>query len=316
MIWFLVRRLGFFVGAGLAASVLIFVLIRAAGGNVAAVILGRNASAEAITELESSLGLRDPLIQQYGTWLMNMLRGDLGTSFRTGRPVVELVADSLPISIPLAVMGLGLALIVSIPLGTYAAVKANSPIGTIISLLSQVGIAVPVFWAGVLLALTFGVWLGWLPTGGWVPWSQDPWRAFKSLVLPALSLGLILGASLTRYVRTSVLEVMNEDYVRTARASGMSRTEALTKVALRNAALPILTVIGIQVVDLVAGTVLIETVFSLPGLARTLLSAVTAREVIVVQSTVMLVVLFVLIVNLLVDLSYGLLDPRVRVGER
>lgn len=313
---FIARRLGYFVLAGIAASILIFALIRAAGGNVAAIILGRNASAAAITQLEEELGLRRPLPEQYLSWVTGMLQGDLGLSFRTLRPVTELVAEALPVSIPLAIMGMTLALVVAIPLGTYAAVKQNSFIGTAIALFSQVGIAIPVFWAGVLLALAFGVHLKWLPTGGWVPWHESPWLAFKSLILPAVSLGLILGASLTRYVRTAVLDVMNEEYVRTARATGMTKRQALMRVGLRNAALPIITVIGIQIIDLVGGTVLVETVFSLPGLARMLLSAVTAREVVVVQSAVMLVVLFVLFVNLIIDLLYGVLDPRVRMGDR
>ena len=173
----------------------------------------------------------------------------------------------------------------------------------------------PVWWAGILLSLLFGVKLGWLPTGGWTAWDVSFWGAVRSLVLPVISLGLILGASITRYVRSAVLDVMNQDYVRTARATGMTRMQALLQVGLRNAALPIATVVGLQIAELIGGTVIIETVFSLPGLSRMILANVSAREVIVVQSTVMLIIVFVMLVNLAVDLLYGVLDPRVRLTK-
>lgn len=314
MMSFVLRRVGYFLIAGFAASILIFVLIRAAGGNVAAIILGQHASAEAITQLQSELGLLRPFHEQYFSWMADLLTGDLGRAFRTQQPVIDMVAAALPVSVPLATMGLTLSLIIAVPLGTYAAVKQDSIIGTIIAFFSQIGIAIPVFWAGVLLALLFGVRMHLLPTGGWTPWSEDPVAAFKSLILPAVAISLTLSASLTRYVRTAVLDIMNEEYIRTSRATGMTRTEALMKVGLRNAILPVITVIGIQIIDLISGTVLVETVFSLPGLARMLLTAVAAREVVVVQSTVMLIILFVLMVNLVIDLLYGLLDPRIRLG--
>lgn len=316
MLTFIARRLGFFVVAEFAASILIFALIRAAGGNVAAVMLGRNASAEAIAELETKMGLNRPLFEQYWSWATGMLQGDFGTALQTGRPVAEMVAEALPISAPLTVMALALALMIAIPAGSYAAVKTGKPVGTLIVFFSQAGIAVPVFWAGVLLALVFGVRLRILPTGGWVPWQESPAGAFTSLILPALAQALVLAASLTRYVRTAVMDVMNEEYVRTARAGGMTRRKALMAVGLRNASIPILTVVGMQIIDVITGAVLIETVFSLPGLGRMLLSSVAAREVIVVQSSVMLIVTFVLVVNLVIDLVYGALDPRVSVGSR
>ena len=316
MIVFLLRRLLFFVGALFASSVLIFLLIRAAGGNVAAIVLGRDASAEAIDALAAEYGLDRPLPVQYADWIGSMAQGDLGSSFRTGEDVLDLVVSRLPVSIPLALGGLVLGLMIAIPAGVFAARNAGRPSGAVVGLLSQIGIAVPVFWAGILLSLLFGVTLGWLPTGGWTPWSTDPVQAARSLVLPVISLGVILGAVMTRYVRSAVLDVMNEDFVRTARACGMTRTEALLKVGLRNAALPIVTVIGLQMAELVGGTVIIEMVFSLPGLARMILANVAAREVIVVQSTVMLIIVFVIFVNFVVDLLYALLDPRIRSGGR
>lgn len=315
MLLYLFRRLSFFVGALVMASILIFVLIRAAGGNVAAIVLGRDASPDAIDALAQEYGLDRPLPVQYADWVWGMLQGDLGQSFRTGESVADLVVSRLSISVPLALSGLLLGLMIAIPAGVFAARHAGRPAGAVVGLMSQVGIAVPVFWAGILLSLLFGVVLGWLPTGGWTAWSVDPVQSVRSLVLPVISLGLILGAVLTRYVRSSVLEVMNQDYVRTARASGMTMGEALLKVGLRNASLPIVTVIGLQMAELIGGTVIIETVFSLPGLSRMILANVAAREVIVVQSSVMLIIVFVIVVNLIVDLLYGVLDPRTRAGR-
>lgn len=313
---FLARRLAFFVLALVVSSVLIFTLIRAAGGNIAAVMLGQHANPGAIDELMTELGLNRPLPVQYFDWIAGMLQGDLGHSFRTGQPVSEMIIDRLPVSIPLALSGMVLALLVAVPVGTFAATHARKPIGAFVAMLSQVGIAVPVFWAGVLLSLVFGVRLGLLPTGGWTPWSTSVTGAIQSLILPTVALGVVMAATLSRYTRTAVLDVMNEDFVRTARAQGMTRRGALYRVGLRNAALPLVTVIGLLAAELVGGTVIIETVFSLPGLSRMILSAVSAREVIVVQSTVMVVVAFVMTVNLIVDVLYGILDPRVRVARK
>lgn len=309
------RKLAFFIGALLVASVLIFALIRAAGGNVAAVILGKDASPAAINALAHQYGLDRPLPVQYFDWMGKLLHGDLGQSFRTKESVTDLIVSRLSISIPLSLAGLALGIIIAIPVGTYAARNAGRPSGALLALLSQVGVAVPAFWAGILLSLVFGVRLGWLPTGGWTDWSQSAPDAIRSLVLPVISLGLIMAATLSRYVRSAVLDVMNQDYVRTARAVGMTRTQALLRVGLRNAALPIVTILGLQIADLIGGTVIIETVFSLPGLSRMILSNVAAREVIVVQSTVMLIIIFVIGVNLLVDLLYGLLDPRIHAAR-
>lgn len=314
MVIYVLRKVAFFFAALLVASVAIFLLIRAAGGNVAAVILGKDASAEAINALAHQYGLDRPLPAQYLDWITSMLQGDLGRSFRTNESVADLVTSRLSVSIPLAFLGLLLGLLIAIPAGTYAARNAGKPSGAVLALLSQIGVAVPVFWAGILLSVLFGVRLGWLPTGGWTPWSEDFWQAVRSMVLPVLSLGLILAAILIRYIRSAVLDVMNQDYVRTARAVGMTRTQALLQVGLRNAALPIVTIVGLQIAELVGGTVIIETVFSLPGLSRMILANVAAREVIVVQSTVMLIIVFVIAVNLIVDLAYGILDPRIKTA--
>ncbi len=312
MAFYVLRKLAFFIVAVFVASIAIFLLIRAAGGNVAAIVLGKDATAEAIEALVTSYGLDRPLIVQYFDWIAKLFQGDLGRSFRTKEAVEDLVVGRLSVSVPLALGGLLLGILIAIPVGTYAARNVGKPSGAVLALLSQIGIAVPVFWAGILLSVLFGVRLGWLPTGGWVDWSTDWVGAVRSLVLPVLALGLILAAVLIRYVRSAVLDVMNQDYVRTARAVGMTRTQALLQVGLRNASLPIVTIIGLQIAELIGGTVIIEMVFSLPGLARMMLANVAAREVIVVQSSVMIIIVFVIFVNFVVDLLYGLLDPRVR----
>ncbi len=309
---YVLRKLAFFLGAVFVASLAIFLLIRGAGGNVAAIVLGKDATADAINALAHTYGLDRPLPVQYVDWIIGMLSGDLGQSFRTKEFVADLVTDRLSVSVPLALSGLLLGLAIAIPVGTYAARNVGKPSGAALALLSQIGVAVPVFWAGILLSVLFGVRLGWLPTGGWTDWNVDPVASIRSLVLPVLSLGLIMAAVLIRYIRSAVLDVMNQDYVRTARAVGMTRTQALLQVGLRNALLPIVTVVGLQVAELIGGTVIIEMVFSLPGLSRMILANVAAREVIVVQSTVMLIIVFVIFVNFVVDLLYGLLDPRIR----
>jgi peptide/nickel transport system permease protein len=226
-----------------------------------------------------------------------------------------LIVAQLPVSLPLSLGGLLLAVLIAVPLGTFAAKNFNRPSGAFVAILSQIGIAIPVFWAGLLLSLVFGVHLHWLPTGGWTPWSQSVAGALRSLVLPVFTLGIVMASTLTRYTRSAVLDVMNEDFVRTARASGMSKREALIRVGLRNAALPLVTVLGLLAAEMVGGTVIIEKVFSLPGISRMILDQVTAREVVVVQSTVMVIVVYVMTINLIIDLVYGLLDPRIRVGK-
>lgn len=302
----------FFVGGWLGASVLIFLLIRLAGGDVAVVVLGKDATPEALAALRTKYGLDQILPLQYLNWMADFVRGDLGSAFRTGYAVSPQLMDRLAISLPLALGGMLIAVLIAIPLGTYAARYANSRIGTALALISQVGVAIPVFWASVLLSLLFGVTLGWLPTGGWVPWSTNPVGSVTALILPCLALGIIEAAGLSRYVRSAVMDVLAEDYVRSARASGMSRTGALLRIGLPNAGLPLLNVLGVQVASLIGGAVIVEQVFSLPGLSTMIVSAVTAREVIVVQSVVMVLVTFVMVVNLVVDLLVGVLDPRVR----
>jgi peptide/nickel transport system permease protein len=216
------------------------------------------------------------------------------------------------VTLPLVLMGMVVAVVVSVPLGVLAAVGHRRASGTLVSGLSQVGIAVPAFWAGLLLITVVAVRWGLLPAGGFTPWGDSPWEAFRSLLLPAISLAIVQAAILTRYVRSAVLEVMREDYIRTARAKGLSRWAALRRHGLRNAAIPVLTVLGLQLTALLVGAVVIENVFTLPGLGKLLLDGINSREIILVLDIVMILVAAALVVNLLVDVLYVAVDPRLR----
>lgn len=298
-----------------AASVLVFVVVNLLPGDVATVMLGTNATPENVAILRHQLGLDQPLWLRYLQWVGGMLHGDLGASVLSYTEVGPLILQKLSVSAPLALLAGSISLAVALPLGVLAGVRHDRPSGAVISALSLVGIAVPAFWAGLLLVTVFAVKLRLLPAGGSVDWSRDPIAALRGLVLPALALGLVQGAVLTRFVRSAIVEVQREDYIRTARAVGLTRWQALRRHGFRNAAIPVVTVMGIQFTSLLVGAIVIENVFVLPGLGRLLYQSVGNRDLIVVQDIVMLITAVVLAVNFLIDLSYRLLDPRIRGGR-
>ena len=303
--------------AGLAASlvgasILVFVVVNLLPGDVATVMLGVNATPENIAALRHSLGLDQPLWLRYLEWAGGLLHGDLGTSVLSHTEVGPLVLQKLAVSAPLAALAACIALVVAVPAGILAGVRHRAASGSLISALSLVGIAIPAFWAGLLLATVFAVRLRIFPAGGFIDWAEDPVAALKSLVLPAIALGLVQGAVLTRFIRSAVVDVQREDYIRTARAKGMTRWQALRRHGLRNAAIPVVTVLGIQFTSLLVGAIVIENVFVLPGLGRLLFQSVGNRDLVVVQDLVMLLTAVVLAVNFLVDLLYRVLDPRIR----
>ncbi len=241
-----------------------------------------------------------------------MLQLDFGTSLLSHSAVGPLIVQKLAVSGPLALAAAIIALVVALPLGVLAGVRYRHPSGTLISAVSLLGIAVPAFWAGLLLVTLFAIQLRWLPAGGFVDWSQNPLGAVRSLVLPSLALGLVQAAVLTRFVRSAIVDVQREDFMRTARAKGLTRWQALRRHGFRYAAIPVVTVLGIQLTSLLVGAIVIENVFVLPGLGQLLFQSVGNRDLIVVQDLVMLVTAIVLVVNFLVDVSYRLLDPRIR----
>jgi peptide/nickel transport system permease protein len=294
------------------ASILVFAVTNILPGDVAAVILGTNATPEALDTLRHQLGLDQPAWMRYLQWVGGMLHSDFGTSLLSHSAVGPLIVQKLAVSGPLALASAVIALALALPLGVLAGVNYRKPSGAIISALSLLGIAVPAFWAGLLLATVFAIQFKVLPAGGFVDWSENPAGAARSLVLPSLALGLVQAAVLTRYVRSAIVDVQREDFIRTARAKGLTRWQALRRHGFRYAAIPVVTILGIQLTGLLVGAIVIENVFVLPGLGRLLFQSVGNRDLIVVQDLVMLLTATVLVVNFLVDLSYRLIDPRIR----
>jgi peptide/nickel transport system permease protein len=309
------RRTAILVVSMLVASVVVFLFMAVLPGDPAQVALGVNATPELLAKTRHEFGIDRPLLTQYLDWMGGIFSGDFGRSYVTGEPIGPQLADRLGVTLWLVGAGMLVALVLAIPFGTFAAVRRRKASGTAVSGLSQLGIAVPAFLAGILLVQVFAVQLRWLPSGGWTPPNQDPGEFLRGLILPALSLGLVQGAVLTRYVRSSVLDTLGQDYLRTARSKGLRPYPALLRHGLRNAAIPVVTVLGLQLATLLIGAVVVERVFVLPGLGSMLLDSVASRDLLSVQGIVLVLVAGVLLVNFAVDILYTVLDPRLR-GDR
>lgn len=306
-------RITTFAGGLFLASLIVFSLFTVVGGDAAAAILGQEATPETLAALRSEMGLDRPVHEQYLEWMSGFVRGDLGESFISRRSIAGEILQRVEVTVPLAFGAMSLVLLIALPMGYLAAVRNRTTLGAFISLGSQIGISFPAFWLALLFAILFGIQLGWLPVGGFPGWSEDFWGSIRSLILPALSLALISGSVLTRYVRTSVLEVLNEPYVQVmARAKGLTTRQALIRHGARNALIPVLTVAGIQFGTLLGGTIVIENVFFLPGLGRLLLTSVELRDIQIVQSVAVILAAMVLTLNLITDLLYMAVDPRMR----
>jgi len=309
---YLIRRaITFAVTVWLAAS-LAFVTLLIIPGNPAQIILGIDASPSAIAAVERALGLDLPPAVRYARWLSDLLRFDLGTSLVYGVPVWSLIAERLRVTLPLTAMALALAIAVGVPLGLFAARRRGSAADLFATAFAQIGIATPSFWLGIFLILVFAVNLRWLPAGGFTPWSQSPGRAFMSLILPAVALGLARAASLTRVVRSAALEVLSADYIRTARAKGVPEGLIVRRHVLRNALISVATVVSMEVAQLLAGAIIVETVFTLPGLGTLVLNAVSNRDFPLVQGIVVCMACVILSLSLITDILYAYLDPRIR----
>jgi len=294
------------------ASLVIFVAVEVVPGDPAAFMLGLNAAPEAVEALRRDLGLDGGPVARYLGWAWGMLTGDFGTSYTYRVPVADLVAARLWVSLPLTIYALILSTAIAIPVGIIAATRRGSLTDVGIMGATQLGIAVPNFWFAMILVLVFAVWLGWFAAGGFPGWEAGTWAALKSLTLPALSLALFQASILARVMRSSLLETLDQDYIRTARAKGLSRRQAIRRHALRNAMIPVMTIVGLQFSVLLAGAIIIENVFFLPGLGRLIFQGITQRDLIVVESGVMLLVFAVIVVNFGVDLAYAAIDPRLR----
>ena len=309
---YLTRRLIQFLLSAAVASVLIFIVMQILPGNAAQVALGTNATPEAVAQLEERYGLNRPLIVQYFDWIGGVLKGDFGTSYVTGAQIGPVIANSIQVTLILVIGSMLFAVIAAVPLGTLAAINHKNPLGGLISALSQLGVAIPNFLAGILLVIVFSLTLHWFPSGGWRAPIEGMGGFLSRLILPVSALALVQGAILTRYVRSAVLDVMSEDYLRTARAKGLTRGVALVRHGLRNAAIPVVTVAGLQLATLLVGAVVVEQVFVIPGLGSELVRAVANRDLVTVQGIVLVLSVLVLALNTIVDILYPILDPRVR----
>ncbi|WP_344690161.1 ABC transporter permease [Blastococcus jejuensis] len=312
MTGYLLRRTGQSLVVLAGVSVLVFSLIHLVDGDPIRLALGTRFSQETYDALRERSGLDLPLVQQFFSWAGHALTGDLGVSFRSGEPVTALVGERLPATLTLAFAAILVALLIAVPLGTISALRPRSVIDRLATVISQFGISVPDFWMAIVLILVFAGTLGWLPSGGYVPLTEDPGEWFRRLVLPAITTGVVSGSVITRFVRSSVLEALGADHVRTAQAKGLPARQVFTWHVLRNALLPLVTVTGVQLAYLLSGVVVVEIVFSWPGLGQLALQSVQDRDYPVLQGAVLLFAIVFLVINLLVDLLYSRIDPRIR----
>jgi peptide/nickel transport system permease protein len=312
---FLAKRLITLIATLVGASIVVFLVLEVLPGNAAQILLGPDASPEAVQALAVKLGLDRPGFERYWDWITGLVHGNLGLSYAYSTPVSELVWERLTLTVPLAIMAMALTSLIALAAGIYAAARHNQAGDVGVMALSQVGIAVPNFWFAILLVLVFAVNLHWFSAVGFDGWGEGIWPALKGLLLPAVSLAVVQSAILTRITRSAVLEVSREDFVRTARAKGASRTQTLWGHVLRNAMIPVITVMGLQFAELLAGTIVIEKVFSLPGLGYLIFQSILNRDLIVVRNCVMLLAAMVVIVNFIVDLLYATIDPRVKASD-
>ena len=316
MLLFLLKRLAAMAATLAVASALVFAVLELLPGNAAQVILGDSATKESLAALEAKLGLDRPALERYTHWVGGLLQGRTADSISYGEPTATLILQRLQVTLPLAVLAMVITVVLALGLGVYAASRHNTLGDVGVMAASQVGIAIPNFWFAILLILVFAVQLQWVSAGGFPGWREADGggvlKALKSLVLPAVALALVQAAILARVTRSAVLEVMREDFVRTARAKGLSRRQALWRHVLRNAMIPVLTVMGLQFANLITGTIVVENVFVLPGIGRLVFQAISNRDLVVVRDVVMLLAAVVVLVNFVVDVLYAWIDPRLR----
>ena len=308
---YLLRRLGQAVVVLFGVSIAVFSIIHLVPGDPVRLALGTRFDQETYDALVARAGLDDPLLVQYVNWLGGALTGDLGVSFRSGQPVTETILERLPATVSLALGAIVVALVIALPLGLVSALRPRSAVDYVATFVSQAGISIPDFWLAIVAILVFALTLGWLPSSGYVPLTDDPVEWARHLVLPSIVVGTVSGAILTRFVRSSALEALGQDYTRTARAKGLPPRMVINRHVLRNALVPVITVTGIQLAYLLSGVVVVEVVFAWNGLGQLALQAVETRDYPLLQGAVLLFAVFFLIVNLAVDLIYAVVDPRI-----
>lgn len=312
MLGYIVKRLISLAISLIVASVVIFAVVEIAPGDPASFMLGINAQPDTVAALRAELGLDQSKLDRYLSWVGGMLTGDFGTSYTYRTPVAQMIADRMWVSLPLALYALTLSTLIAFPAGIFAAARRGGPGDLAVTGATQLGVAIPNFWFAMMLVLIFAIQLRWFSAGSFPGWDKGFWGGMKALTLPAIALALPQAAILTRVMRSSLLDILGEDFMRTARAKGLSSRQALWRHGLRNALIPVLTIIGLQFAFLLAGAIIIEQVFFLPGLGRLIFQAITQRDLIVVESVVMLLVFAVIVLNFLVDLAYAAVDPRLR----
>lgn len=313
MLTYVTKRLGSLCLSLIVASLVIFACIEIVPGDPASFMLGINAQPDTIQALRVELGLDQSLVQRYLGWVGGLLGGEMGTSYTYRTPVSDIVSDRLQVSLPLALYALMLTVVVAFPVGILAAARRGSVTDITVMGATQLGVAIPNFWFAILMVILFAINLRWFSAGGFPGWDAGIFPAMKALTLPAIALALPQASILARVMRSSLLDTLSEDYMRTARAKGLTRRQVLWRHALRNAMIPVLTIIGLQFSFLLAGAIIIENVFFLPGLGRLVFQAITQRDLIVVESVVMLLVFAVILLNFFVDIAYAWVDPRLRV---
>ena len=309
---YLIRRFLSLVLTLFISTIIIFVALEIIPGDPAEYMLGINAEEDTINALREELGLNKSKIERYFSWLIGMIQGDFGVSYTYGSPVNEMVLDRLKVSLPLALMALFISTIIALPVGIFAASRYGKFSDFSIMGFTQFGIAVPNFWFAIILVFVFAVTLRWFSAGGFVGWDQGLFLGLKSLTLPAISLALPQASILSRVMRSSLIDTLNEDFIKTARSKGLSKNQSLIRHGVRNALIPVLTIIGLQFSFLIAGAIIIENVFFLPGLGRLIFQSIAQRDLIVVESVITMLVFSVVLVNFLVDIAYIIVDPRLR----
>ncbi|HYM32883.1 MAG TPA: ABC transporter permease [Candidatus Cybelea sp.] len=312
---FLLKRFATFIATLIGASIVIFLVLEILPGNAAQTMLGPDATPETVAALAHKLGLDRPPVARYLEWVGGMLTGHLGNSYAYNSPVSELIVERLQVTVPLALMSMLLTTVIALSLGVYAAARHNRIGDVSVMGVSQIGIAIPNFWFAIMLILFFAVRLKWFSAGGFPGWGAGAWLALKSLMLPSVALAVVQAAILARITRSAVLDVLREDFVRTARAKGLSRTAALWRHVLRNALIPVVTIMGLQFSNLLAGTIVVENVFYLPGLGRLIFQSISNRDVIVVRDVVMFLAAMVVVTNFVVDMLYAAIDPRLKAHD-
>jgi peptide/nickel transport system permease protein len=312
MLRFILQRLLAVVPLLLIVSLLVFSLVLLIPGDPAYQLAGEDATPEEVAEIRAAMGLDDPVLVRYARWLGAVLQGDLGTSLFSDQPVLDVIVERLPVTLSLAVSAVGIALLISIPAGLVAGTRPGRPLDRLVTLASSIGLALPNFWLGLMLVLLLAIWNPWFPATGYVALTSDPLGWWQHVLLPAFTLGLSASAILTRQLRGAMIEVMELDYVRTAKAKGLPWRTVVTKHALKNAAIPMVTILGLQVNGLLGGTIIVEQIFGMPGIGQLAVASVFTRDLPMIQGVVIMSVFVAVLVNLVVDISYGYFNPKVR----